>query len=95
MPQITVETEAVRAAGQKIQALSNEIEGLIGQLQTVAASSRDYWQGTANAAFETAMQDWNTAAVNIKNAASTIGNATMVAGSNYQDTEAANTKMFG
>jgi hypothetical protein len=41
------------------------------------------------------MPDWNTAAVNIQNAATEIGQATNVAGSNYDDREMANTKMFG
>ena len=38
MSQIAVVTEAVQAAGQRIQVLSSEIEQLIGQLQATATS---------------------------------------------------------
>ena len=95
MPQITVVTEAVQQAGQRIQTLSAEIEQLIGQLRNTALQVQGEWQGTASSAFESAMGEWQTAAVNIQTAATQIGTATQTAGTNYQDTEATNTSMFG
>jgi WXG100 family type VII secretion target len=95
VPQITVTTEAVQAAGQRIQSLSQEIEQLIAQLQQTAVSVQGEWTGVANNAFETAMGEWRSAANNIQMAAAQIGQATQRAGVNYQDTETANTGMFG
>jgi WXG100 family type VII secretion target len=94
MSQITVVTEAVQSAGQRIQVLSSEIEQLIGQLQATATSVQGEWRGVANSAFEGAMADWNVAANRIHDAATQIGIATHQAGINYQDTETANTSMF-
>lgn len=94
MSQIMVVTEAVQSAGQRIQALSQEIEQLIGQLQSTALSVQGEWRGVANSAFETAMGEWQSAANNIQMAASQIGRATLTAGTNYQDTESANASMF-
>lgn len=95
MPQITVTTEAVQTAGQRIQALSQEIEQLIAQLQQTALSVQGEWTGTANSAFESAMGEWRSAANNIQLAATQIGQATQRAGVNYQETESTNTSMFG
>jgi 6 kDa early secretory antigenic target len=92
--QIMVVPEAVQNAGSRIQQISLEIENQINQLRMIAGSIQDEWQGMASSAFEGAMGDWNAAAVNIQNAASSIGRATAVAGTNYSDTEAANTSMF-
>jgi WXG100 family type VII secretion target len=94
MAQIMVVTEAVQSAGQRIQALSLQIEDLIRQLQTTALSVHGDWTGAANNAFEAAMNEWNAAATNIQTAAANIGRATLTAGTNYQDTETANTSMF-
>ena len=41
------------------------------------------------------MGEWRTAATSIQTAASQIGQATQRAGTNYQETESANTSMFG
>jgi WXG100 family type VII secretion target len=94
MSQIMVVTEAVQSAGQRIQALSQEIEQLIGQLQSTALSVQGEWRGVANSAFESAMGEWQSAANNIQMAAAQIGRATLTAGTNYQETEAANASMF-
>lgn len=94
MSQIMVVTEAVQSAGQRIQALSQEIEDLIRQCQSTALSVQGDWRGTASAAFENAMVEWQAAANNIQMAAANIGRATQTAGVNYQDTESANTSMF-
>lgn len=95
MSQIMVVTESVQAAGARIQSLSQEIEQLIAQLQQTALNVQGEWKGTANSAFESAMGEWRSAAVNIQNAANQIGMATTRAGGNYAETEAANTSMFG
>lgn len=95
MPQFNVTTEAVQAAGQKIQALSEEIENLIGQLQQTALSVHGEWTGQANSAFENAMTEWRSAAMNIRQAANQIGQATLRAGSNYAETETSITSMYG
>jgi WXG100 family type VII secretion target len=89
-----VVTEAVQSAGQRIQALSQEIEQLIGQLQSTALGVQGEWRGVANSAFESAMAEWQAAANNIQMAAAQIGRATLTAGSNYQETESANASMF-
>jgi WXG100 family type VII secretion target len=94
MSQIMVVTESVQSAGQRIQALSQEIETLIGQCQSTALSVQSEWTGQASAAFENAMVEWRTAAGNIQMAAANIGRATQAAGGNYAETEAANTSMF-
>lgn len=94
MPQITVTTDEVVAAGNTINSLSGQIEELIGQLRSTAESVSGAWTGPAASAFESAMQEWNTAAVAIKSAAADIGLATRTAGTNYSDTEAANRSMF-
>jgi early secretory antigenic target protein ESAT-6 len=94
MSQIMVVTEAVQSAGQRIQALSQEIEQLIGQLQSTALSVQGEWRGVANSAFESAMAEWQAAANNIQMAAAQIGRATLTAGTNYQETETANASMF-
>jgi WXG100 family type VII secretion target len=84
----------VQQAGTRIGQLSEQIEGLIGQLQATATSVSGEWTGSASAAFESAMGEWRSAAANIQAAATQIGQATMQAGTNYADTEAANTSMF-
>lgn len=94
MSQIMVVTEAVQQAGARIQQLSTQIEELIAQLQSTARQVEGDWQGQANSAFEMAMGEWQTAANNIRMAATQIGEATAKAGVNYQDTESANTSMF-
>ena len=94
MTQITVTTDEVVAAGNKINALSGQIEDLINQCRATAEQVRGGWTGTASSAFGDAMMQWNTAANAIQKAATDIGQATRVAGTNYADTEATNTSMF-
>jgi 6 kDa early secretory antigenic target len=95
MPQFMVGTEEVQQAGAKIQALSQQIEDLIADLQQTATAVHGSWTGNANSAFESAMSEWRSAAINIRTAANEIGMATTKAGGNYADAEAANTSMFG
>jgi early secretory antigenic target protein ESAT-6 len=95
MPQIMVVPESVQVAGRQIQSISTDIETLIGQLRTIAMNVHSEWTGMANNAFESAMNDWNVAANRIQEASTQIGVATNQAGTNYQQTESANTSMFG
>jgi len=44
--------ESVQIAGRQIQSLSTDIEGLIGQLRTIAMNVHSEWTGMANNAFE-------------------------------------------
>jgi len=94
MAQISVVTDAVQQAGSRIVSLSEQIEGLIGQLQSTATSVSGEWTGAASAAFESAMGEWRSAAMNIHMAATQIGQATLQSGTNYAETEATNTSMF-
>ncbi len=88
----SVAPTSVQEAGQRIQALSSEIESLIGQLQSTARSVD--WTGAGHSAFESAMVEWQAAANNIQEAATQIGIATKTAGVSYQDTDARVTNMF-
>jgi WXG100 family type VII secretion target len=91
---IQVTPDSVQAAGRQIQMLSSQIEELINTLRTTATNVQSEWKGAASGAFESAMTDWNVAANRIHEAATTIGVATQTAGTNYADTESANTRMF-
>ena len=93
MPNIGVETDSVSSAGTRIQALSGQIEDLIGQMMNTARSVT--WTGNAHNAFESAMGEWQTAAMNIREASQQIGTATGTAAVNYTDAETTNTGMFG
>lgn len=94
MSQFMVGTDAVQAAGNKIQSLSQQIEDLITTCMQTAEGVKDNWTGQANTAFEGAMTEWRQAAMNVREASGQIGKATMTASSNYVDTEQANTSMF-
>lgn len=91
---IQVTPDSVQAAGRQIQMISGQIEELITQLRATATNVQSEWKGAASGAFESAMGDWNVAANRIHEAATTIGIATQTAGTNYADTESANTRMF-
>ena len=80
-------TGAVRASIERIQA---EVSGLHGQLTTLQGS----WSGQAANAFQSVIVEWRTTQQRVEENLASINQALTMAGQQYAEIEAVNTRLF-
>lgn len=78
----------VEATISRIQADVNAMEGQLRQLQ-------DTWKGSASIAFQDVLTQWRATQVQVEQSLASVRQAMAAASTHYEDTEMANTKMFG
>lgn len=94
MAHFVVDSDTIAAKAQQahghIERLSAEVNGMTGTLADLEAS----WTGTASASFQEAFRSWRSAQAQMEQAVAQINQALATAGTQYAETEAANSRMF-
>ena len=78
----------VEATLSRIQSDVNSMEGQLRQLQ-------ETWKGSASTAFQDVLTQWRSTQVQVEQSLASVRQAMASASSQYEETESANTRMFG
>ena len=89
-----VDSDRVLATASSAQTRSDEIATSVDALMHDLASLADTWQGTAASSFQSAAEEWRGVQTSVHDSLRSINEALRMAGQQYQEVEAANTRMF-
>ena len=89
-----VDSDRVLATASSAQTRSDEIAANVDALMHDLASLADTWQGTAASSFQSAAEEWRGVQHSVHDSLRSITEALRTAGQQYQEVEAANTRMF-
>lgn len=89
-----VDSDRVLATASSAQTRSDEIATSVDALMHDLASLADTWQGTAASSFQAAAEEWRGIQTSVHDSLRSINEALRMAGQQYQEVEAANTRMF-
>ncbi|NLS09919.1 WXG100 family type VII secretion target [Nesterenkonia sp. MY13] len=85
-----------------LMAKSGTVEATLGRIQSDVASMegqlralQETWKGSASGAFQDVLTKWRATQVQVEQALASVRQAMSLASQQYEDTEMANTKMFG
>ncbi|MDO5493883.1 MAG: WXG100 family type VII secretion target [Nesterenkonia sp.] len=85
-----------------LMAKSQTVEGTLGRIQTDVNSMegqlrqlQDSWKGSAAVAFQDVLTQWRATQAQVEQSLASVRQAMAAASSQYEETESANTRMFG
>ncbi|GAB3850191.1 WXG100 family type VII secretion target [Nesterenkonia populi] len=81
-------SQNVEATLGRIQSDVNMMEGQLRQLQ-------ETWKGSAAVAFQDVLTQWRSAQVQVEQSLASVRQAMASASAQYEETESANTRVFG
>lgn len=94
MGRFVVDSDAIQSAESMMRStagrLQSDTAAMISQLQSLQES----WSGGASSAFQSVLQEWRSMQQQLEEALASLNQALFTAGTQYADTEAANTRMF-
>lgn len=94
MPMIEADSERIVAASNEVtrstDAVATEVSGMLRNLYAL----QDTWRGSAASNFQSVIDEWRGVQERVAESLSGIRDALAVAGKQYDEVEAANTKLF-
>lgn len=86
--ELMTKSQAVEGTLSRIQSDVNTMESQLRQLQ-------DSWRGSASVAFQDVLTQWRGTQAQVEQALASVRQAMAAASQQYEETETANTRMFG
>lgn len=92
--QFRTEADVMRNAANNVDSTNDSVNAELNRLQDVAQSTRDYWQGTAQASFDGLMVRFDDAERRLSEALSDIATNIRANAGNFEDVDASNSDAF-
>lgn len=90
-----IDTADLLAKSQTVEAtlsrIQTDVNSMEGQLRTL----QDTWRGSASLAFQDVLTQWRSTQAQVEQSLASVRHAMSLASQQYEDTEQANTRMFG
>ena len=94
MPRFTVDSEAVFAAQSAVAATIPRVQSDVAALLANLHALQDSWGGSAAAAFQGIVSDWQATQQRVEESLVAINEALGAAGRQYLEVEEANVRLF-
>lgn len=92
--QFQVDTERIAGANADVTRISADIESQVAAMMARLTSLQDAWQGSASAGFQGVMSQWRATQAQVRESLDSINHLLAQAGTQYAETEQANTALF-
>ncbi len=92
--QFQVDTERIQAASGDISRIGAEIDSQVAAMMSKLTALQDAWKGSASDRFQGVVSEWRATQTKVRESLDHISTALGQAGTQYAETEQANTSMF-
>ncbi|GAA1105843.1 MULTISPECIES: WXG100 family type VII secretion target [Nesterenkonia] len=95
MALLQIDTAELLAKSQTVEATLGRIQSDVSSMESQLRQLQDSWKGSASTAFQEVLTQWRATQVQVEQSLASVRQAMASASSQYEETESANTRMFG
>lgn len=92
---LQIDTAELLAKSQTVEATLGRIQTDVSSMESQLRQLQESWKGSASAAFQDVLTQWRSTQVQVEQSLASVRQAMASASSQYEETESANTRMFG
>lgn len=95
MALLQIDTAELLAKSQTVEATLGRIQSDVSSMESQLRQLQDSWKGSASTAFQEVLTQWRATQAQVEQSLASVRQAMASASSQYEETESANTRMFG
>ncbi|WP_022873605.1 WXG100 family type VII secretion target [Nesterenkonia alba] len=90
-----IDTGDLLAKSQNVEATLSRIQSDVNSMEAQLRQLQETWKGSASVAFQDVLTQWRATQAQVEQSLASVRQAMAAASSQYEETEMANTRMFG
>ncbi|GAA1808783.1 WXG100 family type VII secretion target [Nesterenkonia flava] len=90
-----IDTADLLAKSQSVEATLGRLQSDVNLMESQLRQLQGTWKGSAALAFQDVLTQWRATQAQVEQSLANVRQAMTVASTQYEDTELANTRMFG
>ncbi|WP_146340809.1 MULTISPECIES: WXG100 family type VII secretion target [Nesterenkonia] len=90
-----IDTSDLLAKSQNVEATLGRIQSDVNMMEGQLRQLQETWKGSAAVAFQDVLTQWRSTQAQVEQSLASVRQAMASASSHYEETESANTRIFG
>lgn len=90
-----IDTGDLMSKSTTVESTLSRIQSDVGAMEGQLRQLQETWKGSASFAFQDVLTEWRSTQAKVEQALASVRQAMSAASSQYEETEQANTRMFG
>ncbi|GAA1182944.1 MULTISPECIES: WXG100 family type VII secretion target [Nesterenkonia] len=95
MAVLQIDTMDLMAKSQTVESTLTRIQTDVNSMESQLRQLQESWKGSASTAFQEVLTQWRSTQLQVEQSLASVRQAMASASSQYEETESANTRMFG
>lgn len=92
---LQIDTADLLAKSQTVEATLGRIQTDVSSMESQLRQLQESWKGSAATAFQDVLTQWRSTQAQVEQSLASVRQAMAAASTQYEETESANTRMFG
>lgn len=92
---LQIDTADLMAKSQSVESTLTRIQTDVNSMEAQLRQLQESWKGSASTAFQEVLTQWRGTQAQVEQSLASVRQAMAAASTQYEDTESANTRMFG
>lgn len=92
---LQIDTQDLMAKSQTVEATLSRIQTDVNSMESQLRQLQESWKGSASVAFQEVLTQWRSTQAQVEQSLASVRQAMASASAQYEETESANTRMFG